>query len=71
MTKLKYLVMNPINTGWSKPPLKYEYVPRYSYYRDCVYWDRVLAPIKTYIIPNEKHKHDVRNYGVSGFLLNK
>ena len=41
MTKLKYLVMNPVNTGWSKPPLKYEYVPRYSYYRDCVYWDRV------------------------------
>ena len=71
MTKLKYLVMNPINTGWSKPPLKYEYVPRYSYYSDSIYWDRVLAPIKTYIIPNEKHKHDVRNYGVTGFLLSK
>ena len=45
MGKLKYLVMNPLNTGWKKPPLKYEYVPR--------------------------HQQDVRNYGVSGFLLNK
>ena len=67
--QLRYLVMNPVHNGFRESPMKLTYIPRFSYYEDGIYWEKKLEPIKTYIIPNDNFMHDVRNYGIVGFIL--